>query len=87
MKDIDIRNIQPVVERRTPEKSGSVDKPAGEKFQKDLDTALASKSIEDRAKALEHEVNQTGNQIKHLSNGMHDLLSKIKQMRDSKTES
>lgn len=88
MKDIDIRNIQPVGGQRGPEKAtGKTDAHAADKFQKEMHTALAAKSIADRAKALEQEVNQTGNQIKNLSNGMQDLLSKIKQMRDNKTES
>jgi len=91
MKDIDIRNIQPVVERRTPEKPGSAEKPAGEAFQKELDTAVTRAkdpaSIEDRVRKVEQDVNQTSQQINEVRNGMQSLVMRIAQMRSGKTDS
>jgi len=91
MKDIDIRTIQPVVERRTPEKPGSVEKPAGEAFRKELDTAVtrsgAPESIEDRVRKVEQDVNQTSQQINEVRNGMQSLVLRIAQLRSGKTES
>jgi phage shock protein A len=90
MKDIDIRNIQPVVERRTPEKSGVTEKPAGEAFQKELDTAVtrakSPDSIEDRVRKVEQDVNQTSQQLNEVRNGMQSLVLRISQLRTGKSD-
>ena len=90
MKDIDIRTIQPVVERRTPEKPGSVEKPAGEVFQKELDSAVTRvktpDSIEDRVRKVEQDVIQTSQQINEARNRLQSLLVLTQINRDTKTD-
>jgi hypothetical protein len=90
MKDIDIRTIQPVVERRTPEKSGNAERPAGEVFQKELDSAVTRvknpDSIEDRVRKVEQDVIQTSQQINEARNRLQSLLVLTQINRDTKTD-
>lgn len=91
MKDIDIRHIAPVVERRTPEKPGGVEKPGGKAFEKELTTAVtraeAPRSLEDRVRQVERDLEKTGQQINELRNSTQTLVSKIAQLRADKAKS
>lgn len=90
MKDIDIRTIQPVAERRTPEKPGGAEKPAGEVFQKELASAVTrtqgQDTIEDRVRKVEQDVNQTSQQINDARNRLQSLLVLTQINRDTKSD-
>ena len=89
MKDIDIRNIQPVVERRTPEKTGIAEKPTGPAFEKVLDAKIAqgnpAASIDKKVSAVNEKVTQTAEQIREIQRGLQRTLLEV-QMRKDKSE-
>jgi hypothetical protein len=90
MKDIDLRTIQPVTERRTPEKPGSTEKPSGEAFQKELASAVTRAqepgSIADRVRKVEEEVNTTSQQINAMRNNTQRVLLEIALLRAEKSD-
>jgi len=90
MKDIDIRNIQPVVERRTPEKPGSVEKPVGDAFQKVLDAKITAAKpaggIEQKVSEVDQKVAQTAEQIREMQSNLKRMLVEM-QMRKDKSDS
>ena len=89
MKDIDIRTIQPVVERRTPEKSSVTEKPTGSAFDKVLDAKMAqgssAASIDKKVSAVNEKVTQTAEQIREIQRGLQRTLLEV-QMRKDKSE-
>ena len=92
MKDIDLRTIQPVQERRTPEKPAAGEKASGEAFQKELASAVNraqdagnAGSIADRVRKVEQDVNQTSQQINEARNNLQRMLVEM-QIRNPRNE-
>ena len=91
MKDIDLRTILPVQERRTPEKPAAGEKASGEAFQKELASAVNRAqdqnpgSIADRVRKVEQDVNQTSQQINEARNNLQRMLVEM-QIRNPRNE-
>jgi hypothetical protein len=84
MKDLEIRNVQPIVERRTPEKVAPADKSTGEAFSKELQTAVSkgeAGSIESRIKAVNEAFARQDQQIRELQTTQQSLSRMFLEMR------